>query len=484
MKANRLRIQPAAEFCFGRHALATKVIGSAIDGQSVLLYGGRQAGKTTILKYIERCLDDSILSRSLFDGCPLGIYVNLLMLPFNAEPRDFYSLVIGLTLDKCDKLVPAFESTPFRDAYNGISSVDEFQHALYSVWTVAHGFIDGFLFLLDEAKRVLGHRFSRGFQDNLFTLLYGGESRYGTSIVFSGAQDLYVLHEDSTSPIGSRATTHFIQNLHSIDIVQMITNLQSVDEQSSVEEIAKEINRRTSGHAGTSARYVEKCINAVAEGHGDVDVGSIASALAPRLNTLYQHWSRNFTPEANVILDILQSRQQISMKEVAFSLDRNGFNRFNADMVCQELQYVGVTKAQHNDVFARSNKDYWEYRGRFHSERIIDDKSKKTWDSIDEAESSLRIFVKEKFRKQWPDHLYKTMGTILGDDAWNKLEYIKNSSDRYYPYVRNKKEREIMECMYFGQLITLMVSKECGSCSKICLSIKGNWKILPRLSSP
>ena len=49
------------------------------------------------------------------------------------------------------------------------------------------------------------------------------------------------------------------------------------------------------------------------------------------------------------------------------------------------------------------------------------------------------------------------MQQILGED-WAKLEAILTRSRKRYPYAKDKRERDILECMYLGQLGNLMLS--------------------------
>ena len=458
VQSQRVSIRPSAKFCFGRRQLAKAVIASAIDCQSVLLYGGRQAGKTTVLRFIENILDESIIADGPAADYTLGIYVNLLALPFDATPEDFYSFMIERTLSKCRKLVRNFEASVVLDHYTRNSSVDEFQNVLSEILYAFSGRLDGFIFLLDESKRILGRRFARGFQDNLFSLLYGTELGCRQSIVFSGAQDLHILLEDDTSPIGSRAATHVVRNLKKDAIKHMLNEIGTGNSDLTLDRVSRSIYHYTGGHAGTSARFVERWANTKSLNSKDVDVSAIYRELMPRLSSLFQHWSRNFTSGANVVLDELQARNSVSLKEIAFWLEKNGISRFDSELVCQELQYSGVIVEENSDIFVRSNSAYWSYRSRFQPDNVVNLRTKKIWDTIEEVESTLRVFVKMKYEMEWPHSAYNEMERNLGLEAWNKLESLKEKANSYYPLLRHRKEREIMECMYFGQLIDLMLN--------------------------
>src|ERR1039457_168963 len=76
-----------------------------------------------------------------------------------------------------------------------------------------------------------------------------------------GAQELYKLCEDSTSPIGSRAAKRFVPNLRSEALSEIIRSYQpSIDERALRERTAL-LYHQTGGHGGLSAalarRFVE-----------------------------------------------------------------------------------------------------------------------------------------------------------------------------------------------------------------------------------
>ena len=88
--------------CLGRDQLRKAIITAAKDCGCVLLFGGRQSGKTTLLRAMEGDLRIDPHSDSTIR---LPVYVDLMQLKYDATPTDFFNLVIMLTerafVDRC-----------------------------------------------------------------------------------------------------------------------------------------------------------------------------------------------------------------------------------------------------------------------------------------------------------------------------------------------------------------------------------------------
>ena len=111
-----------------------------------------------------------------------------------------------------------------------------------------------FAYLLDESKRIIGDRFPRGFHDNLFHVLFGNSEIQGVcNIVFAGAQELYRLCEDDTSPIGSRAAKHCLVNLSPGAVTQIAYQVAGHGDEGRSKILADQVYSWTGGDAGLSA---------------------------------------------------------------------------------------------------------------------------------------------------------------------------------------------------------------------------------------
>ena len=450
------------DLCLGRGALLESVVASAQERRSVLLFGGRQSGKTTLLRNIQIRMAEELKGVGKFGGSPVCVYVDLLTLPFDARPSDFFSLLTRLAATACQTMIPEENAKYLKMANDAsASTVDEFQDSLRLLFHGSGGLAEEFVFLLDESKRILGRRFPRGFQDNLFALLYGDEVSIRLSFVFSGAQDLYSLLEDSTSPIGSRSAVHFIQNLTRTDIQSMLAHFHKhVDgsgDYGDHEELAGFVYEQTGGHAGVSSRLAETIVNSVSRGRDHFGPEQFEMDFMPQIAWLFQHWCRCFTREADLVLDFFSSKDELRLREIANLLEQNGYNRFLSDLVWIELQYTGIAIERDHSILTKMSRAFWRYRGKFDTTTSGSAGTKDAWKMIEEAEISLRGFVKSRFEGKWGDKSLQTMKRILGTGAWAKLESIRGRSDRYYPYARNKIQRDIMECMYLGQLGNLML---------------------------
>ena len=399
------RIRPDANACCGRTETAKAVVSSAKDCQSVLLYGGRQSGKTTLLKFIEADLFNDISVEDEFGESILGVYVDLLTLPVEAGPGDFFQQLMRLTVEVCSNAMPQLRgSLSSSSAIVRCTTLDDFQEGMSQLFVATTGRIRDVIFLLDESKRVLGRRFPRGFQDNLFTLLYGSniEMSGRISMVFSGAQELHSLYEEDTSPIGTRAAVHCLKNLFEDDIIDVVRLVRTDLEHSVLERIAHQIYTRTGGHAGLSARFAERLAYKTVD---DIGLGfeAISDEIVSGMMPLFGHWNRSFTIDAKDVLRMWTENRSLSLKQIADVLEDCGHSRFGADWVQQELQYVGVA-IENDGELEKASAIYWEYRDRFGPERVEFSKNQDVWNLIEETELGLRDFIEKRFLITYQAH--------------------------------------------------------------------------------
>src|ERR1043166_1664313 len=95
--------------CFGRDELCTSILQSALQSGAVLVFGGRQAGKTTILRKIEDSFNEDRCSSDDLRQLVIPVYADLMTLPYDAAPRDFFRLLSTLALQACSRRIEGFE---------------------------------------------------------------------------------------------------------------------------------------------------------------------------------------------------------------------------------------------------------------------------------------------------------------------------------------------------------------------------------------
>src|ERR1035437_8567844 len=237
--------------CFGREQLLGALVDGAANCGCVLLFGGRQSGKTTVLRAVEKDLANNVAASTSNCHVQLPVYVDLMRLHYEATPVDFFDLLVERAICTCARQIRGFEGVA-RSAGGDPGSVDRFRSQILAARDCA-GVDIHFVFLIDEAKRVLTSRFPRGFQDNLFSLMFGSASG-PYSFVLVGAQELYKLCEDSTSPIGSRALKKFVCNLSLDAVGEIVRSFQLQIEETSLHERRALVYHHTSGHRSEERR--------------------------------------------------------------------------------------------------------------------------------------------------------------------------------------------------------------------------------------
>lgn len=442
----------SGSFCFGRDGLCSDLIASAFEARAALLFGGRQAGKTTVLRRIATQLGQSGASVAVLDRLDLGVYVDLMALPHDATPIDFYRLLSRLAWQECKKRILGYSLASPPSLSGKVSTLDAFTESLRMIISAGGNLELRILFLLDEAKRALGNRFPRGFQDNLFALLYGEEAGLDNkiAIVFAGAQELYKFCEDDTSPIGSRAARHFLEVLDSPALARLVDSLCSqVDSPSDVVEFLLD---QSGGHAGLTVRMLE---HAVAR---DMNLVGALEDCRRRQIGLLRLWQLALSKEARCVQAILPRRRSLRLHEAARALHESGFSQFAADRAFEELRFTGIA-AQSEDGLICVNRIYWDYVGSFSWDEAVSQRSGDTWQMIETVELKMREFVRLRYEGKWPGKAYERMKKVLGDEKWSKLESIRARSSRHYPLSPRRLYRDLMDCMYLGDLVALIISR-------------------------
>ena len=429
----------------------------ADERRCLLLFGGRQAGKTTMLRHAERVAVARLRRSGAHSEETLAVYVNLMALPYDAGPSEFYRYLMdragAVCADVFDDVRGAVAEPDGQ--VRSIHTTEAFGEELQDLLGAAHG-VRRVIFLLDEAGRVLGRRFPRAFQDNLFSLLYVNESDTAerVALVFSGAQELAGFCEDETSPLGSRAEQLNVVNLEFDAFSEVIHNrLPTANER-----VREYLFRETGGHAGLGARLIETCADCGATGVEGVQL--VSRQVADGSRRLFEHWMAHFSEDARIALKrIAMQPIGLQRREIAQLLADGGRDRFGAERTWHELQYVGVSKLDHEGRLAKCNALFWRYYQEFEPGSVVTtaDESR-IWDLIKETEIALRSLVYKKYGEKWPGRGVTMMKRVLGDD-WDSVEKVRRQSKAAYRLSPGY-ERPLMDCMYLGQLGALMENNQ------------------------
>jgi len=325
--------------CFGDE-LCDDILRSVSFHGCVLLFGGRQSGKTTTLRNIAHRLAQKNREQQT-PQIRLPVFVDLMRLPYDAKPPDFFAYLARLSGDACEE---HFTQIRVEKSYAGrVTGLESFETAICKVRSCALNADVRFVFLLDETKRIIGDRFPRGFHDNLFHVLFGASAIQGVcNIVFAGAQELYRLCEDDTSPIGSRAAKHCLTNLPPDAIGHMAEVMVGTLDRGKIKLLVDEVCSWTGGHAGLSAGLLRALADRIS-----VDAGGVQEAVRDfrkERSELFQIWANSLTIEARVIHDVLLERGRLTVAEIVEHLRRNALVVHRCDRVVDELQYVGVAR--------------------------------------------------------------------------------------------------------------------------------------------
>lgn len=455
-----LRIRPGSEFFVGREEACDGLLDATRKTNAVLLFGGRQSGKTTLLLRLRDKLTCLAGDVSTLGSLEVPVFVDLTRLKYDAEPADFYQTLVCAARTSCAQQIDGFpfENTLGTSAPHTADLLDGFIGDLQKISAACGEIEPRFIFLLDEAKRVLGDRFPRGFQDNLFSLLFGEPraQNFSIAMVFAGAQHLYAFSQDDTSPIGSRAITCHLKNFPETAVEALANQAFPEREYAELVEMAHFVWERSGGQAGLAARLLEELAR-ISPNRVTPEVLLAAEATVLNDNRgLLENWSLSLTPHARAVAQSLCKNNQISLTEIATILRDANLEPFLAPRVVEEFQYTGIGD-ELDGRLVRQNYIFWSYYARLNVDASQSASAQDVWRLIETTELSMRDLIKRRYEAAYPGKVETTMSAILGKHAWDKIQETKAKSKNMYKYSREVVERDTMSCMYFGDLKNLMI---------------------------
>lgn len=435
--------------CVGRDALRADVAAAAQRTGSVLLFGGRQAGKTTLLRNIAaRASGDTVDVKSLapYDAV---VYIDLMTLPYDAQPTHFFECLASCAAATCASSIKGFHSPSLRLEQS--STLDTLVDNLKRLVDAAGNVDLRFMFLLDESKRVLGSRFPRGFQDNLFALLYGElDVSHRCSLVFAGGQELYGFCEDETSPIGSRAAKLLLTCLSAEAVRAIVAESRAFTTQEECIQTGNDVFEWTGGHAGLTAQLCR----AMAADSGQ-QVAQLAKLIETQHSELFTIWRERLSTEARAVHDHLVRVGSLSRPEIAQVLARKGLDSLRSDRARDEIEFTGIGTY----VGGRLNMS-----NRLYREMILDTvgaeegtpAEENVWALVRETELAGRRLVGDRYTNRWGTSAEGKMHDALGREAWGRVN--KNRDDYKYRPGREPLEKlAILDFTFLGQLGQLML---------------------------
>jgi len=312
-----------------------------------------------------------------------------------------------------------------------------------------------FIFLLDEAQRILGDRFPRGIQDNLFALLYGDmlEPARRIGMIFAGAQDLYRFSEDETSPIGSRAGRHLLESLDRSAVDDIVHTLIARHGWQGDTGIADWVFEQAGGQAGLTVRLTEDLMFT----H---DVEATKLQCSQKQIHLLRMWALSLSPEARCLHDFLLTRTQASKREIALYLRENAFDPFNADRAIEELRFTGIAHALNTtaEAIQRICVIYWNYADTFGGDSGNSAGELEVWRLIERTELKLRSVIRDVYIAKWPIAYLDKMKQVLGEVAWATICKVQEKSSNAYMLSPIRSTRDHLDCMYIDDLKRLLIS--------------------------
>lgn len=452
-------MRPGSDYFVGRVELCKNIIDATQRTNAVLLFGGRQAGKTTTLLHLRTMISSEHGDVRFLSALDIPVYIDLTSLPCDAEPRDFFQHLINKARDSCTSQIDGFISS-LGATVRHEELLDTFIHELKQIRYDCGEVEPRFVFLLDESERILGERFPRGFQDNLFTLLFGENagSEYDISMIFAGAQHLYAFMHDDTSPIGSRAIAHHIKNLSGEDVKDLTVKVFENESRETIDELAASIFQCTGGQVGLVVRMLRELLHFERIDDIEICVRDAEAIVMKNCGGLIENWTLSLTSEARLILHSLSKTSLMSESDIARILHEGGGNNFLTPRVCEEFQYMGIAHFE-NYSLTPLNPIFWDRVQKLlevftASDSVTDE----VWRLVEKTELDLRELVKKKFNAEFSSESEFKMKSILGTQTWNDIQNKQQDSKSKYKY-SPVEMRDVISCMYLGDYQKLMINR-------------------------
>ena len=145
------------------------------------------------------------------------------------------------------------------------------------------------------------------------------------------------------------------------------------------------------------------------------------------------------------------------MLNLGKNLKSIGIDPFSARKAVDELEFTGIC-CYDGEYLYKCNRVYWDVCGELLACKV-DESNPEVWSLIEKTEITLRELIKKKFEEKWALNGRNKIQEILGADHWKKINNNLSKSKFSYPLSKNKEQKSIFECLYFGHLIALMVGK-------------------------
>ncbi|WJD77325.1 hypothetical protein QRD21_09355 [Klebsiella michiganensis] len=456
---------PNIETFVGRDEFRATVIKQALSRRCVLLFGGRQSGKTSLLLKIEKDLSRQVSVQNL-DAFVCPVYVDLTMLPVDAKTNDFFNHLIASAVSSCNKYIDGFDSTQLN--FMSCNSVEDFANQVIDVKKHVGNIDLTVLFLIDETERVLGQRFPRGFQDNLFSILYGPDlaPALNMGMIFTGSQQLFIFSEDDTSPIGSRAGYLFLKNLHESDCREFVTKINQSYQVMIPQKFVPALFQLTGGHPGVLSR-LSKFIEIEKIMDEDVLESSI-DMFTSECRQLFNLWRANLSVQSRVLHDELYLNREIALVDIYDLFRKKSWDPILAEKSIDELVFSGVAMSECNKL-SLVNDIYWQYVSKFISPNnvspVIDEQNieaisnmrHSVWQAIERAEIALREYVSKVYTHNFNNKVEEKMRLALGPGSIDKVISNVEKSNRRYRYSNRDAGVDIFDGLYLTQLGQLMM---------------------------
>ena len=351
------RATPELFFGYDRQNLVIDMCNSltGFDGSpstSFSLVGGRRMGKTTLLKRIEKRLDNILDEKSSSNWSVIPVYIDGLAFNHPLIPSDLWSFIlqkISISIPELTFSLPnSVEFDDFKRLVRHVIKQNELNLRI--------------VILIDEIEKVVNYEWGNSFLGNIRALISNTDDlmNYFTFVI-SGANEMGQIQNDRTSPLYNVLTPRSLRTLSYEDSCLLMESPISYHWS---RDFLKRVYAETGGHPMFLQYIMQQICKAPLEnGERGIDqaVKQFEQELGRRL--FDDWWEKYCTTTMRELYGQLNSDGSLIGKGQLVEVFKNKYTSFEINDAIITLEYMGLITTERDgfDVRYSSNIFYRWY---------------------------------------------------------------------------------------------------------------------------
>lgn len=453
----------------GRISMVEDMARRVCHGQSFAVLGGTRMGKTSLLLQIKRALGE--LSQNL-----VGRVVGPIFLSTHQFGKLSRSSIFAEILEEMSYFVAPQAQDTLRDAVGelrkgNVAEDNTYDHFYRSVRAIMREDEEFQLFvMLDEIDELKSFEWSHVFFTNLRHLIGESHVRERVNTVVAGTLSAEDLWNTAGSPFHNMVTVTELHLMADDEVRKLFPN---GFDGGLPPRIEAELLREVGGHPYLAQFFLCKIWEYQQEMGGSlegIDLDSIGRRfLKERRGDFPRWWSACSVDARRMFVEMAQLGEDFRRSQVIEACD------YDVDLAAEVLDHLMV-----NGLIREIERNRYEVGGglfaRWALERSRTKRStykpvdtaeidavappegndQDVWRDIELVELAMRELIRSRYQVRWGDSVGVRIHQILGDRVFADLLSARASAERRYPLSDDRREGDLFDFCYIGQLEQLI----------------------------